>query len=289
MSEEKSSERLAVLAKIDEYEKKGWFNKDVEPDPPTIQLKPGQVDYTQKKLSSKIKTKIVNSMARAFIKKMIKEKQLIIKEVRGMENFLPLEKQGAIITCNHFNAFDNFAVYKVLEKHIKHRELYKVIREGNYTNFPGLFGTFFRNCNTLPLSSSFAVMKEFMAGVKVLLDRGEKILIYPEQCMWWNYRKPRPLTPGAFRFAVENNVPVIPLFITMNDSEAIGADGFPIQEYTVHILPAIYPMETGSSREKTEDLKNRNYEAWKKVYEETYGIPLTYSCDSAAEKSSGKD
>ena len=228
-------------------------------------------------------------MARSFINKMIKENQLIIKEVRGMENFIPLEKQGAIITCNHFNAFDNFAVYKVLENHIKHRELYKVIKEGNYTNFPGLFGTFFRNCNTLPLSSSYAVMKEFMAGVKVLLERGEKILIYPEQCMWWNYRKPRPLTPGAFRFAAENNVPVIPLFITMKDSDFTGADGFPVQEYTVHILSPLYPLENGNLKEKTEDLKNRNYEAWKKVYEETYGLPLTYTCDentslSAAEK-----
>ena len=37
---EKSSERLAVLAKIEEYEKNGTFHKDVEPDPPSIQLKP---------------------------------------------------------------------------------------------------------------------------------------------------------------------------------------------------------------------------------------------------------
>ena len=29
---EKSEERLKILAKIDEYEKKGWFSKDVEDD-----------------------------------------------------------------------------------------------------------------------------------------------------------------------------------------------------------------------------------------------------------------
>lgn len=30
---EKSEERLKILAKIDEYEKTGWFSKDVEDHP----------------------------------------------------------------------------------------------------------------------------------------------------------------------------------------------------------------------------------------------------------------
>ena len=42
--------------------------------------------------------------------------------------------------------------------------------------------------------------------------------------MWWNYRKPRPVTPGAYRFAVNNNVPVLPMFITLKDTDKIGAD-----------------------------------------------------------------
>ncbi|MBQ5646351.1 MAG: 1-acyl-sn-glycerol-3-phosphate acyltransferase, partial [Treponema sp.] len=57
------------------------------------------------------------------------------------------------------------------------------------------------------------------------------------------------------------------------------ADGFPIQEYTVHILPAIYPKEGLSSKENTEYMRNKNYEMWKEVYEKTYGIPLTYTTE----------
>ena len=72
------------------------------------------------------------------------------------------------------------------------------------------------------------------------------------------------------------------MFITMNDSELIGSDGFPIQEYTLHILPAIYPDENKTIKENAEDMKNKNYEAWKKVYEDFYGIPLTYSTETAA-------
>ena len=120
-------------------------------------------------------------------------------------------------------------------------------------------------------------MKLFMKAMDVLLKRGEKVLVYAEQGMWWNYRKPRPLTNGAFKFAVTSNVPVLPMFITMNDSDIIGGDGFPIQEYTLHILEPIYPDPNKSDRENIEWMKNKNYEMWKNVYETTYGIPLTYT------------
>ena len=281
---EKDKGRLEILARIEEYEKKGWFSKDVEDDPPTIPLTPDKVDYLNKKLSNKIATFFVNIGAKRFIKNLVKNGQMIIKGVEGIENFEAIQKSGAILTCNHFNPFDNFAIHYVLFKYMYKpgkQVLYKVIREGNYTNFPGIYGFFFRHCNTLPLSANFSTMKNFMTAMKVLLERGEKVLVYAEQGMWWNYRKPRPLTAGAFKFAAESKVPVLPIFITMNDSDKIGGDGFPIQEYTLHFLPAIYPDESKSIKENMEIMKDKNYAAWKEVYEKTYGIPLTYSCDTA--------
>ena len=280
---EKAKDRLEVLKRIEEYEKKGWFSKDVEDDPPTIPLEPDKVDYLNKKLINKILTYFVNKKAVAFIDSLIKNKQMIVKEIRGIENFTALSNKGTIITCNHFNAVDNFCIHHAVLPYLKKegRELYKVIREGNFTSFPGLYGLFFRHCNTLPLSSNFSTMKLFMKAMDVLLKRGEKVLVYAEQGMWWNYRKPRPLTNGAFKFAVTSDVPVLPMFITMNDSDIIGGDGFPIQEYTLHILEPIYPDPNKSDKENIEWMKNKNYEMWKNVYETTYGIPLTYSCNNS--------
>ncbi len=276
---EKDKGRLEVLARIEEYEKNGWFTKDVEEDPPTIPLTPDKVDYLNKKLTNKIATFFVNIGAKRFIKNLVKNGQMIIKGIEGIENYEAIKASGAILTCNHFNAFDNFAIHYALFPYMYRpggQVLYKVIREGNYTNFPGLYGFFFRHCNTLPLSANFSTMKNFMVAVKTLLARGEKILIYAEQGMWWNYRKPRPLTPGAFKFAVEANAPVLPVFITMEDSDRIDGDGFPIQEYTIHFMPALYADPSKSNKENIEDLKNKNYEIWKKVYEDFYKIPLTY-------------
>ena len=268
--------RLAIIDRIAEYERNEWFECDVEDDPPTRPLTPGEVDYAKRKLTSKIKTFVANRVAHAYFERLIRRGELVIKEVRGIENYRAVNG-GAMLTCNHFNAYDNYAVFKAIERELPTRELYKIIREGNYTSFGGIYGYFFRNCNTLPLGSNVHVLAELGEGVKTLLARGEKILIYPEQGMWWNYRKPRPLKDGAFRFAAKNGVPVIPFFISMEDTDRTDPNGFPIQAYTVHIMPAIYPDPDRSVRENCAAMRDRNYQLLKEKYEEVYGIPLTYS------------
>ena len=259
---------------------------DAENDPPTIVLTPENIDYLRKKTSSKLKRVFANEMGEKFLDNLLKNNKLIIKQINGMENLKKIAT-GAIVTCNHFNPFDCFTIEKVfrLSGKIEEKRLYKVIREGNYTNFPGLYGFFFRNCDTLPLSSNKKTMVEFMKAVDELLKKGDFILIYPEQSMWWNYRKPKPLKPGAFKIAARNNVPVIPIFITMQDSEKIDSEGFPIQEYIVNIAEPIYPERELTLKENTEKMMNNNFEVWKKIYEDFYGIPLEYTTENVkAEK-----
>ena len=91
---EKAPDRLKVLERIEEYEKNGWWSKDVEDDPPTIPLTPDKVDYLNKKLINKILSKIITRKAEKFIDDLIASKKLIIKDVRGLENFTSLANQG---------------------------------------------------------------------------------------------------------------------------------------------------------------------------------------------------
>ena len=272
---QKSAHKLELIKRIAELEKKELWHLDVEDDPETYPLMPDKVDYLNEKLSSKIKNKIANIAGTRFFDKMIANRQLIIKEVRGIENFIAV-KGGKIVTCNHFSVGDNYAVWVALRDYMDGRMLFKVIREGNYTNPPKPFGLFMRHCNTLPLSSQTSTMKKFLRAVRVLLERGETILIYPEQSMWWNYRKPKPMQDGAFTLAARNKKPIVPIFITMEDSDVLDPDGFYVQEYTIHILPAIYPDSMLSNVEAKEALKKENYEAWVKVYEEFYKKKLVY-------------
>ncbi|MBR2926343.1 MAG: 1-acyl-sn-glycerol-3-phosphate acyltransferase [Clostridia bacterium] len=273
---EKSPHKLELIRRIAELEAQQLWHLDVEDDPETYPLMPDQVDYLNEKLISKIKNKIANIAGARFFDKMIAKRQLIIKEVRGIENFTAV-KGGKIVTCNHFSVGDNYAVWVALREHMGGKMLYKVIREGNYTNPPKPFGLFMRHCNTLPLSSQTATMKKFLQAVKTLLGRGETILIYPEQSMWWNYRKPKPMQDGAFALAVRNKTPIVPIFITMEDSDVLDGDGFFVQEYTIHILPAIYPDQTVPAAKAKAAMKQENYEAWVKVYEDFYKTPLVYA------------
>ena len=275
--------RVEITEKIARYEREGRFDEDVEEDPPGRQIEPGEVDYLRKKIRSKFRRRLAYAMAKKFLNNILDNKQMIVKDVIGIEHYSALDC-GAIVTCNHFNAFDSFAMQIAYESagHPKKRKLYRVIREGNYTSFPGFYGYLMRNYNTLPIPSKPKAMREFVKATDTLLKKGNFVLIYPEQSMWWNYRKPKPLKSGGFYFAAKNKVPVLPCFITMKDSKIIGEDGFPVQEYTIHIAPPIYPDKNCSVSQNTNNMMKKNFDIWQEIYEREYGIALRY--ETVAEK-----
>lgn len=276
MDESKISEnRREILNKIKEYERAGRFDEDVEDDPPAPELLPEQVDYLCKKFSTKVSRRIANVVADRYFLRLIQKDILIIDGVTGEEHLSALEN-GAIITCNHFHPFDNYVVFHCIRKYLPKKYLYKVIREGNFTNFPGLYGYMFRHCHTLPLSRNRRTMMNFMSAVNTLLKRGESILIYPEQAMWWNYKKPRPFKIGGFKMAAHAGVPVLPTFITMTDDARLDADGYPMQRFTLHIMPPIYPDKNVSEKAAAEKMMHAAFELCKDKYEEVYQTPLRY-------------
>jgi len=274
IDEQKHLERLKVLDRAKEFEKEKKWDCDLEEDPPSLPLMPDDIDYLHKKLSTKIARKIAFFGAKMYMKSLLKKNQLRIKNVVGLENLTNLNS-GAILTANHFHQMDSFIMqYATLAAGIKKEKFYRVIREGNYTNcpVPGFVKMIMRRCNTLPLSSNTDTMKLFYRAMDTLLKKGRPILVYPEQAMWWNYKKPRPLQDGAFRFAVRSNVPVVPMFVTMEDSDTMEDNGFYLQEYTIHIFPPIYPDEKKTKTENVKEMREKNFELWKNCYEDFYKV-----------------
>lgn len=280
--EKRAEDRVCVCKKIEDFEKNGIFDKDVEDDVPGRTIMPDEIEYVKKTAKEKLKARIAFNMAKRFYYKLEKKQMVMINdEVDGLENLANLDT-GAVITCNHFNAMDSFAMHWVyLKSKQKKRKLYRVIREGNYTSFPGFFGFLMRNFYTLPLSSNHKTMRKFMAGVNELLETGHFVLVYPEQSMWWNYRKPKPLKPGAFSFASKNGVPVLPIFISMRDSGVLGPDGYYVQEYKMHIGKPIYPDSEKGSRENIDIMMKENERVWREIYEREYQMPLEYTTEMA--------
>jgi 1-acyl-sn-glycerol-3-phosphate acyltransferase len=123
-------------------------------------------------------------------------------------------------------------------------------------------------------------MMNFMSATNTLLKDGESILVYPEQEMWWNYRKPRPFKVGGFKMAYKSGVPVLPVFISMqHDEKRLDESGYPVQRHTVHILPPIYPDETLGEKKGSQEMMERAQAAYKAKYEEVYSQPLVYACE----------
>lgn len=260
--------------RIRELEASGLFDRDIMDDPPGREIKPDEIEYINKTLWQRIKTKIAFFLAYRFAAREKRKGRFLIKEIIGAEN-LALDG-GAILTANHFSPLDSFIVHRTFDVSKRHGKFYRVIKESNYTSFPGFYGFLMRNCNTLPLSSNIATMRKFLRGVDTALKNGDCVLVYPEQSMWYNYRKPRPLKIGAFEMAARANVPVVPCFITMEDSGRIGDDGEPIQEHTVHVGAPIYPDPDLNKRDRAEKLMEATFEFNKSTYESFYGVDLTY-------------
>ena len=270
----RAADRVMILERIAQKEAQGLFDEDVEDDPPSPVLKPEDIDYLHKGLIGNCKRRIAFAAAYRFFGKLERNRDIVVNRAEGLEHLAGVK--GAVITCNHFHPMDSFIMQRVFDDSGHPKRLYRVIREGNYTNFPGFYGFLMRNCNTLPLSSNMQTMKKFLTAVKQVLAEGNCLLIYPEQSMWWNYRKPKPLKTGAFDMAVKNNVPVVPCFITMRDTDKLGADGFPVQEYTPHLGKPIWPDNSLLKSAAKEKLKQQNEAFCNAVYEKEYGALPSY-------------
>ncbi len=265
---QRSPERLAILQKISELEAAGGENLylDVEPDPPGHELGPDEVDYLRKKPISKWKTFWAKRMSNLLRRRFRKDLQMTVV---GEENLANI-RGGAILTSNHFSIYENLAVWEVADRVPGKHRFWRVIKGMNYFQ-PSWIGFLMKNCDTLPLSKNLKTMRLFGEALEKILSRGGLVLVYPEQAMWWNYRKPRPPKPGAYHYAVKYGVPVIPCFVTMEDMPALDEHGFPKQKYTVHVMPPLYADPTLSPRENERAMQAENYRLCREKYEEIYG------------------
>ena len=252
----------------DEKQRNFLHDQDIV-DPNSYDVVDSSFPFIRKGFKWWFKQKFYNAAVRIYSKKINKE--LTNLKVIGKENLKGLK--SCIVTCNHISKVDSFAVRGALKEDIMYVA-------ADHNNWKGYMGDLARNTGFLPISTKndLVVMREFTKAIKYYLDKNKKILIYPEQAMWREYKKPRPLQIGAFHYAVMNDVPVLPLFITIEDKkEKIDANGRQnFGDYTIHILPPIYPNKLLDNNERKKDMQERNYNAWVEVYEKVYKKKLKY-------------
>ena len=189
-------------------------------------------------------------------------------KVVGKENLKALEKSGAVCVSNHIAYLDTLFVRQAVGYFRSFHTM------GAENNKKGLGGAFIRRGGMLPLSYNLAAMRNFNREVDRLLKAGKIVNFYAEQAMWVNYQKPRPMKEGAFYYAVRSDVPVLPVFFTFKKDKRGH-----MRRLVIHILPAVYADEALPRKEKMKALKAGAEAAWKRCYEEAYGVGLEYLPD----------
>lgn len=195
-------------------------------------------------------------------------------DIIGVENVRGITG-GAVITGNHFNPLDSTIIRKLVKKTGRNR-LYTVSQATNFA-VPGFLGFLLYHADTIPIMGDVHYLEHlFTERLNSLFEANQWVLIYPEQEMWFNYRKPRPVKRGAYYYAAKCGVPIISCFVEMQDMDERDNDEFRKVRYTLHVLPSIFPDKDKTVRENSIYMMQTDYEQKCRAYEECYNKKLTY-------------
>lgn len=271
--------REIVIDNIKAKAESGDFHVKVELNDPVLSTEESRAIVNgyvanRRKLSFKMKSVIARKMANIVTRTENRHSEIV-----GLENIKDL-KGGAIVTSNHFSPLDNTAIrYLTLKLHKKRINI--VSQETNFA-MTGILGFLMNHADIIPINGDKHYMqKDFFNILKELVGKGEYVLIYPEQEMWFNYRKPRPFKRGSYFFAAKLGVPVISCFVEMRDLPEKDTDEFYKVKYIIHVLPTIYPDPEKSVKENSLCMREQDYQQKKAAYEKAYGKKLTYDFDES--------
>lgn len=273
------NDREAVIENIRTAAESGDFYKKVEiGDPVLTREQSDEIVYgylsRRRTLSYKFKSFTARKIADVLTYALNRKTEIIgIEKAKGI-------KGGAIVTSNHFSPTENTAVRHLVKKLGKKR--INIVSQETNLAMPGIVGFLMNYADVIPVNGNFKYMKnEFQSVLSELVGNGEYVLIYPEQEMWFNYRKPRPPKRGAYYYAATLGVPVICCFVEMSDLGEVDSGDFNKIQFKLHILDVLYPDKSKSIKENSELMMRKDYELKKAAYEKAYGKELRYDFDNS--------
>lgn len=267
--------REQVIENIKHAAESGLFNSKVEVDDPVMS------DSEKKQLVERYLKQVrrpqffINNWIARRILWSVTKKENRHTQMIGLDNIRSISG-GAIVTSNHFNPLDN-TIVREMARRMGKKNLFVVCQETNLA-MSGIIGYMMNYIDMIPITSDRSYMThQFAAMIKKQLDHNHFVLIYPEQEMWFNYRKPRPLKRGAYYYAATFDVPVISCFVEIRTLEELETPEFYRIQYVMHILPPIYPDPEKSIRQNSMEMCQRDYAQKKAAYEQAYGRKLDYT------------
>ena len=201
--------RAAVVENIAQAVARGDLNTKVELNDPTLSPTErkrvlSRFFRQQATMRGRMQNQVARSMMKAFATSLNPRPKII-----GRQNLAQVAGVGGVIvTAHHFNPRDSLLVRQLADQQGPRR--FTGIQDTNLA-MNGLLGFLMNHLDVLPLAPGIDYLgKTFPRLVNNTLAAGNWLLIYPEEEMWFNYRKPRPPKRGAYHYAAKNQVPILP-------------------------------------------------------------------------------
>ncbi len=272
--------RKAVIENIKRYAESEQFHNKVEVNDPNLTAEQSRKitdNYIENRnrVLYKFKKYLGVWLAKAATSLINKDTEII-----GLDK-IPNDLGGVLITSNHFSPLENTVIRHLTNK-LGRKDLGIISQTSNFA-MKGLVGYLMNYADTIPISTEPRYLaRDFLSLLKEsLVHKKHAILLYPEQEMWFNYRKPRPPKDGAYFFASKLNVPIVSCFVEMVDLTKDDTPEFKKVKYILHVLDVLYPDPQKSVRENTEFLSHTDYTLKKNCYESVYGKELTYTFENS--------
>lgn len=181
--------------------------------------------------------------------------------IKGKKQLKKLKKTGFVAVSNHVLNMDAAIIASSI---FNWRKCYFVVLSENST-IP-VAGSIIKALGGIPIASDLSGSRKFLKYCNNLLKKNKPILIFPEKALWHGYKGIRPFDNGAFRLAVTNNVPILPIVITLkyrNKKKTRYKAYFNIQE-------PIYPDKSLPEKRGAEELNERTQQIFKTKSAEFY-------------------
>lgn len=195
-------------------------------------------------------------------------------KIEGKKNIRAVRRKGCIVTVNHVHNLDNLVIGVNL---LHHRKCYFITLKDNI-NMP-FVGFLLRTMGGIPIPTGLKAMAAFENCIGSIMEHKKALIICPEASLWPYYRGIRPFKRGAFRLAVKNEVPILPVVISFRRKlrrKQHHKKGNFKYYFTVHICPPLQADTTLAQNAQILDLQQRTFHCYQQTIDQFYQEETQY-------------
>lgn len=205
-----------------------------------------------------VKKGFLNNLAAFFVYRIVMVpvaflyvKIILRQKTVGRKNLKKVKKGGYFTYSNHALTIGDAFIPNIINLP---KRTYTVVHPDNIS-VKGL-QRFLEYNGAMPLPASFSATKNFVEAIKLRINSGCAVEIYPEAHLWPYYTGIRPFTAKSLYYPVNLNVPIFAVTNTFKRSRF-----FKKPKVITYVDGLFYPNENLSVKERERDLRNKIYDA----------------------------